>query len=189
MNYFEPADISIYIQGKGTVLKEKSLIAYNETSGKILAYGNEAAHMAENITDSIKIISPLCRGTVADYMAAVKLFTFLLDKTWGKRLLRKPPAAVCVPGNITMTGKKAVEDTLYQAGAGKVLVSVLPLAQLLEEIPRLSADWHKVKTFICIGKDEPWNYIKEQLSEIASYAEHEGISAVDIVKVFQEMYR
>ena len=48
MHYFEPADISIYIQGRGIILKEKSLIAYNETSGKILAYGGEAVHAAEN---------------------------------------------------------------------------------------------------------------------------------------------
>lgn len=105
------------------------------------------------------------------------------------RPLRKPPVAVCVPENITITGKKVIEDTLYQAGTGKVLVSVLPLEQLLEEIPGFSGSWHKVKTFICIGKDEPWGYIKEQLSEITSYAEREGITANDVIKVFQEMYK
>ena len=80
MHYFEPADISIYIQGRGIILKEKSLIAYDETSGKILAYGGEAVHAAENTPDNVKIISPLHRGIIADYTAAVNLFVFLLNK-------------------------------------------------------------------------------------------------------------
>ncbi len=189
MHYFEPADISIYIQGRGIILKEKSLIAYNETSGKILAYGGEALYAAENTPDNVKIISPLHRGIIADYTAAVNLFAFLLNKAWGKRPLRKPPVAVCVPENITITGKKVIEDTLYQAGTGEVLISLLPLEQLLEEIPGLSGNWHKVKTFICIGKDEPWGYIKEQLSEITSYAEREGIAASEVIKMFREMYK
>ena len=66
MHYFEPADISVYIQGRGVILKEKSLIAYNETNVKILAYGEEAVHVAENTPDNVKIISPLCRGIIAD---------------------------------------------------------------------------------------------------------------------------
>jgi rod shape-determining protein MreB len=81
---FEAADIIIYIKGKGIVLKEKSLVAYNTISSKIMAFGEAALTMAENPADNIKVISPLRRGMVADYIAAVKLFTYLLSKTWEK---------------------------------------------------------------------------------------------------------
>ena len=77
---FEAADIIIYIKGKGIVLKEKSLVAYNTISSKIMAFGEAALTMAENPADNIKVISPLRRGMVADYIAAVKLFTYLLFK-------------------------------------------------------------------------------------------------------------
>ena len=34
---YEPADILIYVQDKGVVLKEKSLVAYHKESGKIVS--------------------------------------------------------------------------------------------------------------------------------------------------------
>lgn len=63
----------------------------------------------------------------------------------------------------------------------------MPLGQLLEEIPRFPGNWHKVKTFICIGKDGPRCYIKEQLLEIISYAGHKGIASNEVVTMLQEM--
>ena len=39
---YEPADIAIYIQDKGMVLKEKSLVAFDVVNSKIIAFGTEA---------------------------------------------------------------------------------------------------------------------------------------------------
>lgn len=47
MDFFEPADIAIYIQGRGIVLKEKSLVAFDNVSGKIAAFGKEAEDMVK----------------------------------------------------------------------------------------------------------------------------------------------
>ena len=91
MDFFEPADIVIYIQGRGIVLKEKSLVAFDNVSGKIAAFGKEAEDMVKNPAEHIKIISPMKRGSIADYMAAVKLFQYLLKK-----------AIVCQTGNCSM---------------------------------------------------------------------------------------
>jgi len=84
---FEPADIVVYIQGKGIVLKEKSLLAYDTVSKKIIAVGNEVEDIIKNPQKDIKIVSPLRRGIIADYIVAVKLLRFLLIKAWGKKPL------------------------------------------------------------------------------------------------------
>ena len=39
---YEPADLLFYVQGKGMMFKESSLVAFDEITTKILAYGTEA---------------------------------------------------------------------------------------------------------------------------------------------------
>lgn len=186
MDFFEPADIVIYIQGRGAVLKEKSLLAYDDTTKKITAYGKEAENSIENPSENIKVISPLRRGQVADYIGAVKLFRYLLGKIGEKKLFGKPAVAVSLPEGATEVEKKAAEDVLYQAGAGAVVVSEIPMEQLMEEMPKLTKNGQKFKTFISITKEEPSRYVKEQFSELFSYGRREGISSGRIIELLQE---
>lgn len=134
MSYYEPADIVIYVKGKGIVLKEKSLMAFDAASGKILAFGNEAECMAQNPSDSVKIVSPLRRGMVAEYGAAVNLFLCLLNKVGERKLFRKPSIAVSAPEDMTEVERKALEESLYQAGAGKVYISELTVDELARKL-------------------------------------------------------
>ena len=82
---YEPADIEIYTKEKGLVLKEKSLIAYQESDGKILAVGTEVEQIANQHQDGVITLSPLRQGMVADYCAAVQMFKILLARACGKR--------------------------------------------------------------------------------------------------------
>jgi rod shape-determining protein MreB len=134
MNYYEPADIVIYIEGRGVVLKEKSLMALDETSGKILAFGNEAERMAKNPEDSVKIVSPLRRGMVAEYGATVKLFLYFLHKAGERKLFHKPAIAVSAPEGMTKVERKALEESLFQAGAGKVYISEMTVEELARKL-------------------------------------------------------
>lgn len=134
MNYYEPADILIYVEDKGIVLREKSLMALDAATGKILAFGTEAERMAEKPEDHVKIASPLRRGMVADYTIAVKLFLCLFKKAGEVKPFRKPAIAVSVPEGITEVEKKAMEEALYQIGAGKVLVFEMGMEQLIEKL-------------------------------------------------------
>ena len=112
MDLFETADIVIYIKGKGVVVKEKSLLAYDTISKKVVAVGNDAEDMIKNPQENIKVISPLRRGMIADYVVAVELLRFLLIKAWGKKPLIKQPVSLCVPKEITDVEKKAFLDAL-----------------------------------------------------------------------------
>lgn len=187
MESYEPADISIYIKNKGIVLKEPSLVAVETVSNKILAYGTEAGHMAQYPSDTVKVFSPLRRGRIAEYSAAVPLFSHLLLTARGKKSLFKPFIALCMPGESTEVERKAFEDLLFQIGAKEAFLSAVPIEELLQQISTqsLSKLWQKVEIFICITKNEPERYVTEQLVELLTYAKQEGISAERISELFQ----
>lgn len=174
---YEPADILIYVQDKGVVLKEKSLVAYHKESGKIVSIGTEAERLVENPQENILVCSPLRQGIVADYIVAVKLFSYLLNKALGKKPFRKPAVAVCVPKGISEVEKRAAEDVMHQAGAGELIITDIPLEQFAEEMsiksPKL---YQKYKVVIGIAKEDPESYLREQLSYILDYAAQMGIS-------------
>ena len=109
---YEPADIEIYIRGLGMVQKEKSLLAVNEADGRILAVGTEVVQMAGENAPGVRLLSPLRRGKIEDYAAAVSLFMALLDKTLKKRAFRKPSIAVCVPKGLTQVERKKLRSRL-----------------------------------------------------------------------------
>ncbi|MDE6052289.1 MAG: rod shape-determining protein, partial [Lachnospiraceae bacterium] len=67
LNSYEPADIEIHLKDKGMVLKEKSLVAFTKSDGKILAIGKEAEEISRKNIEDVQVISPLRRGMIADY--------------------------------------------------------------------------------------------------------------------------
>ena len=105
---YEPADIEIYLKNQGLVRKEKSLIAYQESDGKILAVGTEAEQIAKQQQNGVVVVSPLRQGMIADYRAAVQMFRMLLERACGKRHLWKPNIVVGMSlAEITEVEKKA----------------------------------------------------------------------------------
>lgn len=186
MDLFETADIIIYIKGRGVVVKEKSLLAFDTISKKVVATGNDAEDMIRNPQENIEVISPLRRGMIADYTVAVELMRSLLQKAWGKKPLIKQPVSVCVPKEITDVEKKALLDVLYQSGAKELFITDISMEQLLRELPNLPKNQQNVKTFISITKETPERYIAEQIAEMLRYAGQEGISMERVNEIFQE---
>lgn len=186
MDLFETADIVIYIKGRGVVVKEKSLLAFDTISKKVVATGNDAEDMLRNPQENIEVISPLRRGMIADYMAAVELMRSLLQKAWGKKPLIKQPVSVCVPKEITDVEKKALLDVLYQSVAKELFITDISMEQLLRELPNFPKNQQNVKTFISITKETPERYIAEQIAEMLRYAGQESISMERVNEIFQE---
>ena len=127
--------VTIYIEGKGVVSKEKALMALETGSGRILAFGAEAELMAENSTENVGMTAPWADGKITDYKTTVKLFLCMLHKAGVKgSLFHKPSIALSVPEGLTDVEKKALEDALYQAGAGKVSVSEREIGQFVRSL-------------------------------------------------------
>lgn len=187
---YEPADIVIYIQDRGFVLKEKSLVAYEPKTGKMLAVGADAERMLGRDSENIRMISPLRRGTVADYLVSVQLFTCLLEKAWGKKTFLKPSVAVCVPEGTTEVERKALEEVMCQSRAGKVVIIPIAVERFIAmaKIPgKLPPEYKKCRTIIGITKDEPEKYVTEELGRIIQYAGRNGVSAKRVAELVQKV--
>lgn len=122
------ASILVYIRGKGVVLKEPSVVAFDRDTNKIKAIGEEARLMLGRTPGNIVAVRPLRQGVISDYTVTEKMMKYFIQKAMGKKAFRKPRISVCVPSGVTEVEKKAVEDATYQAGAREVAIIEEPIA-------------------------------------------------------------
>ena len=122
------ASILVYIKGKGVVLKEPSVVAFDRDTNKIKAIGEEARLMLGRTPGNIVAVRPLRQGVISDFTVTEKMLEHFIRKAVGKKTFRKPKIAVCVPSGVTEVEKKAVEDATYQAGAREVFIIEDPIA-------------------------------------------------------------
>ncbi|MCD8053648.1 MAG: rod shape-determining protein MreB [Lachnospiraceae bacterium] len=122
------ASVLVYIKGKGVVLKEPSVVAYDRDTNEIKEIGEEARKMIGRTPGNIVAIRPLRQGVISDYAITEKMMKYFIRKAMGKKTLRKPRIAVCIPSGATEVEKKAVEDATYQAGAREVSIIEEPIA-------------------------------------------------------------
>mgnify|MGYP000407613901 CR=1 FL=1 len=123
------ASVLVYVKGKGVVLKEPSVVAFDRNTNKIKAIGEEARLMLGRTPGNIVAVRPLRQGVISDYTVTEKMLSYFIDRTVGKSLFgRKPRISVCVPSGVTEVEKKAVEDATLQAGAREVAIIEEPIA-------------------------------------------------------------
>lgn len=123
------ASVLVYVKGKGVVLKEPSVVAFDRDTNKIKAIGEEARLMLGRTPGNIIAVRPLRQGVISDYTVTEKMLKYFIQKAVGKSFFgRKPRISVCVPSGVTEVEKKAVEDATYQAGAREVSIIEEPIA-------------------------------------------------------------
>lgn len=122
------ASILVYIKGKGVVLKEPSVVAFDRDTNEIKAIGEEARVMIGRTPGNIVAVRPLRQGVISDYTVTEKMMKYFITKAQGGKTLRKPRISVCIPSGATEVEKKAVEDATYAAGAKEVVIIEEPVA-------------------------------------------------------------
>src|SRR5262245_64047346 len=60
------ANTLVFVQGRGIVLNEPSVVAVEKGSGRVLAVGSEAKLMLGRTPDEINAVRPLKAGGIAD---------------------------------------------------------------------------------------------------------------------------
>jgi len=122
------ASVLVYIRGKGVVLKEPSVVAFDRDTNKIKAIGEEARLMLGRTPGNIVAIRPMRQGVISNYTVTEKMLKYFIQKAVGKRTFRKPRVCVGVPSAASEVERKAVEDAAYQAGAREVSIIEEPIA-------------------------------------------------------------
>ncbi len=122
------ASILVYIRGRGVVLKEPSVVAFDRDTNKVKAIGEDARLMLGRTPSNIIAVRPLRQGVISDYKVTEQMMKYFIQKALGKKTFRKPRIAVCVPSGVTEVEKKAVEDATMMAGAREVSIIEEPIA-------------------------------------------------------------
>ena len=122
------SSILVYVRGKGVVLKEPSVVAFDKDTNRIKAIGEEARMMLGRTPGNIVAIRPLRKGVISDYTITEHMLKYFIQKSLGRMSFRKPRISICVPSGITEVEKKAVEDAAYLAGAREVTIIEEPIA-------------------------------------------------------------
>ena len=124
------ASVLVFINNKGIVLNEPSVIAIDVLSDEILAVGNDAKKLIGRAGGNVSCIMPMKEGVIADFKATEKMLNYFLKKSL-KRSLIKPDLLICVPARSTQVEKRAVIQAAENAGAHRTYLIEEPLAAAL----------------------------------------------------------
>src|SRR5262245_57296153 len=125
------ANTRVYLPGRGVVVNEPSVIAFNANDGKIAAVGREAKRLARRQPREIRIARPIKDGVIADCEAAGQMLSQFIRASSGRHTLVSPSLLICAPTDVTPLEQRAYEDTAMLAGAGKVTIVEGPYAAAL----------------------------------------------------------
>lgn len=114
------ASTIIAVKGRGVVLDEPSLVAINETTEEIVAYGQEAADMAGREGRDVVVKAPLIGGVVADFERTKKMLAHFVKKakTGGSNISIQ--AVMSLVSDVTHVEQRALLNAADDAGIGKV---------------------------------------------------------------------
>ena len=122
------ANTCVFARGRGIVLNEPSIVAFNVAKGSIEAVGIEAYEMLGRTPANIKPVRPMKDGVIADFDAAEKMLMYFVRKVQGRSPLRRPRLVIGVPPEITQVERRAVKDSGYRVKASEVHLVDEPMA-------------------------------------------------------------
>lgn len=110
------SNVVIYMKGQGIRLREPAVVAIDQESRNILAFGTEAWRMLGRTPANIQVIRPLHQGEVIDFDLAGAMLRFFVSQVTGTRRLSRPRAILTTPTGVKEIEQKALVTTLFDAG-------------------------------------------------------------------------
>ncbi len=121
------ATVLVYVQGKGIVLQEPSVVAIDTNTDRILKVGLEAQQMLGRTPGNITAVRPLREGVISQYEVTLKMLQYFIRRACGN-LFFQPRVMICIPSGITEVEERAVVDAAREAGAQKTYLIEEPVA-------------------------------------------------------------
>lgn len=118
----------VYVEGRGIVLNEPSVVALNEKTGRVVAVGNQAQKMIGRTPSHITAVRPLVDGVISDFEVTEEMIAYLINKAQenAKKIIG-PKVLVGVPSGITNVETRAVRDAVKNVGAREVYIVEEPM--------------------------------------------------------------
>jgi rod shape-determining protein MreB len=114
------ANTIIAVQGRGVVFDEPSLVAINELTDEIVAYGQEAFDLLGREGRDITVMSPLSHGVIADFERTKKMLAHFVkkSKTGGSQVALQ--AVMSMISDVTHVEQRALLNAAEEAHIGKI---------------------------------------------------------------------
>jgi rod shape-determining protein MreB len=123
------ANTLVYVENKGIVLDEPSVVAVKSNTNQVLAVGRQAKEMLGKTPGNIYASRPLRDGVIADFELTENMLRHFIRTVHNNRFITANPRMIIgVPSGITQVERRAVRDSALQAGARKVYTIMEPMA-------------------------------------------------------------
>ena len=121
------ATVLVYVEGKGIVLNEPSVVAVNKDTDTIAKIGKDAQIMLGRNPENIEVVRPLRDGVINRYDVTEKMIQYFIRRACGNTIFQ-PRVLICVPTGISEVEERAVLDAGTNAGARKTYLVPEPVA-------------------------------------------------------------
>ncbi|MCY4576862.1 MAG: rod shape-determining protein [Candidatus Kaiserbacteria bacterium] len=119
----------VYVEGKGVVMREPTLVAVNRRTDQVVAMGKRARQMIGRTPEHIEVIQPIQLGVINDYEITEQLFEHIFRKVQdASPKIFSPSVIIGVPCCTSQAEINAVRDAVIDAGARRVGIVYEPFA-------------------------------------------------------------
>ncbi len=118
------ANLLVYLEKKGIIFNEPSVISFDRESGKIVAAGADAHKMLGKVHSKISVIKPLKDGVISDMRAAKSLLSFVLKKVENltEKQLSNTSCVICCPSEVTNIERDIMIELALNMGISDVFI-------------------------------------------------------------------
>lgn len=122
------ANTLVCIKGKGIIMREPSVVAYDVRSDAVRAVGREAKEMIGRTPGSIVAVRPLKDGVIADFDVTTAMLKRFVSVALKGSFFSRVRMVICIPTGVTEVESRAVYDAAKQAGAYDIDLIEEPMA-------------------------------------------------------------
>ncbi|MDP3785043.1 MAG: rod shape-determining protein [bacterium] len=133
------ANTLVYVKGRGIIINEPSVVAFNQKTGQVVAVGEAARRMVGRTPAHIVAIRPLVEGVISDFEITEEMLAYFIKRvhsdtsstsgtssTFG--MFARPRIVIGIPSGITEVERRAVRDAAKSAGGREVYLVEEPMA-------------------------------------------------------------
>ena len=111
------ANTLVCIKGKGIVMREPSVVAYDVRTDAVKAVGKEAKEMIGRTPGSIVAVRPLKYGVIADFDVTAAMLKRFIKQALKGSVFSRARVVICIPAGVTEVESRAVYDAARVAGS------------------------------------------------------------------------
>ena len=118
---FGTSKVVTFVENKGIVVNEPSVVTMDTYKNKILSYGETAKKLLGRIPGNVVAKRPVIAGNIVDFNATEAIIKRAIKKSVGKNFFR-PNVLVCIASELTQVQKRAITQAVKLAGANNVVL-------------------------------------------------------------------